>query len=74
MKKAGRFANRSALALKHEAPFPWVKWATEPKRIEHMNRDDLIKEMRVQAGSWQALIIVYAVIVGTMVLSAMAIV
>ena len=39
-----------------------------------MKRDDLIKEMRVQAGSWQALVIVYAVIVGAMVLSAMAIV
>ena len=43
-------------------------------RIEQMKRDDLIKEMRVQAGTWQALLIVYAVIVGTMVLSAMAIV
>lgn len=39
-----------------------------------MNKDDLIKEMRLQAGSWQALVIVYGVIVGTMVLSAMAIV
>ena len=39
-----------------------------------MQRDDIIKEMRVQAGSWQALAIVYALIVGTMVLSAMAIV
>lgn len=39
-----------------------------------MKRDDLIKEMRVQAGTWQALLLVYLVIVGTMVLSAMAIV
>lgn len=39
-----------------------------------MNKDDMIKEMRVQAGTWYALAIVYAVIVGTMVLSAMAIV
>jgi hypothetical protein len=39
-----------------------------------MKRDDLIKEMRVQAGTWQAALIVYALIVGTMVLSAMAIV
>lgn len=39
-----------------------------------MKKDDLIKEMRVQASTWQALAIVYAVIVGTMVLSAMAIV
>ena len=66
--------NRSVLVFKEEAPPRWVKQAAEPKRIEQMKRDDLIKEMRVQAGSWHALAIVYGVIVGTMVLSALAIV
>ena len=37
-----------------------------------MKRDDLIKELRVQAGSWHALAIVYGVIVDTKVISARA--
>ena len=39
-----------------------------------MKRDDLIKEMQLQAGSWYPLAMVYGVIVGAMVLSAWAIV
>lgn len=74
MNETERLSNRSVLPLKEEAPLRRVKQAAEPYRIEQMNKDDLIKEMRVQAGSWQALVIVYGVIVGTMVLSAMAIV
>ncbi|MEM8774006.1 MAG: hypothetical protein AAGF53_03170 [Pseudomonadota bacterium] len=38
-----------------------------------MNKDDLIKEMRAHSATWQAVVIVYAVIVGTMVLAAMSI-
>jgi hypothetical protein len=37
-----------------------------------MNRDDLIREYRMRGASWPALVGVYAVIVGTMVLSAMS--
>lgn len=39
-----------------------------------MNRDQLIREMRVTAASWKALLIFYAVIVGAMVGSAFAII
>ena len=39
-----------------------------------MKRDDWIKEMSMQAGSWYPLAIVYGVIVGAMVLSAWAII
>ena len=38
-----------------------------------MNRDQLNRELRAHSATWQAVLIVYAVIVGTMVLSAMAI-
>jgi len=38
-----------------------------------MTRDDLIREYRNRAGSWQALVFVYAVIIATMALSAAAI-
>lgn len=38
-----------------------------------MNRDDLIRELRMHSATWQAVAIVYALIVGTMILSAMAI-
>jgi len=39
-----------------------------------MNRDDLIREYRMRGASWPALVGVYAIIVGTMVFSAMAII
>ena len=38
-----------------------------------MNRDELNRELRMHSASWPAVLIVYALIVGTMVLSAMAI-
>ena len=38
-----------------------------------MDRDDLIRELRMHSATWQAVVIVYALIVATMVLSAMAI-
>lgn len=38
-----------------------------------MNRDELIRELRMHSATWQAVVLVYALIVGTMVLSAMAI-
>lgn len=38
-----------------------------------MNRDEMIREYRTRGASWPALIGVYAILVGTMVLSAMAI-
>ncbi len=38
-----------------------------------MNRDELIRELRMHSATWQAVVVVYALIVGTMVLSAMAI-
>lgn len=34
-----------------------------------MTRDDWIREWKVQSGTWQALVGVYAMIVGVMVLS-----
>jgi hypothetical protein len=37
-----------------------------------MNREDLIREFESRAASWPALVGVYGIIVGTMVLSAMA--
>ena len=39
-----------------------------------MNRDELIRELRMHSASWQAVAIVYALIVGGMVFSAMAII
>ncbi len=39
-----------------------------------MNRDQLIRELRIHSASWQAVAIVYALIVGTMIFSAMAII
>ncbi len=38
-----------------------------------MNRDELIRELRMHSATWQAVVIVYALIVGTMILSAIAI-
>lgn len=38
-----------------------------------MNRDEFIRELRMHSANWQAVVFVYAVIVGTMVLAAMAI-
>lgn len=38
-----------------------------------MNRDELNREMRHQAASWQAVLLVYAAIIGTMVVSAISI-
>lgn len=38
-----------------------------------MNRDELIRELRMHSATWQAVVVVYALIVGTMILSAMAI-
>ena len=43
------------------------------KRRYTMNRDELIRELRMHSATWQAVVVVYALIVGTMVLSAMAI-
>ncbi len=39
-----------------------------------MNRDELIRELRMHSASWQAVLIVYAIIVGTMIVSAMTII
>lgn len=39
-----------------------------------MSRDELNRELRQRAGSWQAVLIVYGAIVATLILSAMAIV
>jgi hypothetical protein len=38
-----------------------------------MTRDELNRELRMHSASWQAVLIVYGVIVGTFVLSAMAV-
>ncbi len=38
-----------------------------------MTREELNRELRMHSASWQAVVIVYALIIGTMVLSAMAI-
>lgn len=38
-----------------------------------MTRDELNRELRAHSASWQAVVVVYAAIVGTFVLSAMAI-
>ena len=38
-----------------------------------MNRDQLIKELRAHSATWHAVVIVYAVIVGTMILTAISI-
>jgi len=38
-----------------------------------MNRDQWLRERHLRGGTWQAAAIVYALIVATMVLSAMAI-
>lgn len=39
-----------------------------------MNRDDLIRAYNANYGSWPALVLVYAILVGTMVMSASAII
>lgn len=38
-----------------------------------MTRDELNRELRAHSASWQAVAIMYALIVGTLVMSAMAI-
>ena len=38
-----------------------------------MTRDQLNRELRVRAGTWQAVVLVYAALVATLVLSALAI-
>lgn len=38
-----------------------------------MNRDDMIKAYRNNAASWPALLVVYAIVIGGMLLSAHAI-
>lgn len=38
-----------------------------------MTRDELNRELRAHSASWQAVVIVYAAIIGTFVLSALAI-
>lgn len=38
-----------------------------------MNRDDLIRELHARSATWKAVVIFYAVIVGTMLGSAAAI-
>lgn len=39
-----------------------------------MTRDELNRELRMHSATWQAVVLVYGMIVGTLVLSAMAIV
>lgn len=39
-----------------------------------MNRDQLNRELRMHSATWQAVVIVYALIIAIMVLSAMAII
>ena len=38
-----------------------------------MNRDELNRELRMHSATWQAALVVYAILVGLMVISAMAI-
>ncbi|MFB9151536.1 hypothetical protein ACFFU4_17415 [Roseovarius ramblicola] len=42
-------------------------------RRQDMTRDELNRELRMHSASWQAVLIVYGAIVGTFVLSAMAV-
>ncbi len=39
-----------------------------------MNRDELLRELRMHSATWQSVLIVYALIVATMILSALAII
>ncbi|SLN51094.1 hypothetical protein PEL8287_02681 [Roseovarius litorisediminis] len=39
-----------------------------------MTRDELNRELRAHSATWQAVVVVYGLIVGTLVFSAMAIV
>ncbi|WP_317057102.1 MULTISPECIES: hypothetical protein [Roseovarius] len=39
-----------------------------------MTRDELNRELRMHSATWQAVVLVYGVLVGTLVFSAMAIV
>jgi hypothetical protein len=43
------------------------------RRRQAMTRDEFNRELRAHSASWQAVLIVYGLIVGTMALSAMAI-
>ncbi len=51
----------------------------DPKRTRQpkeapMTRDELNRELRMHSATWQAVVLVYGVLVGTLVFSAMAIV
>ncbi len=39
-----------------------------------MTRDELTRELRMHSATWQAVALVYATLVGTLVLSAMAVI
>ena len=39
-----------------------------------MTRDELNRELRMHSATWQSVVLVYAVLVGTLVFSAMAVV
>ncbi|MEL7258885.1 MAG: hypothetical protein AAFN80_13720 [Pseudomonadota bacterium] len=39
-----------------------------------MTRDELNRELRMHSATWQAVVLVYGVLVGTLIFSAMAIV
>lgn len=38
-----------------------------------MNRDELNRELRMHSATWQSVVVVYGLLVGTLILSAMAI-
>ena len=44
------------------------------KQEASMTRDELNRELRMHSASWQAVVIVYGMLIGTFVLSAMAMV
>jgi hypothetical protein len=51
---------------------PLARFTLTPRR-QDMTRDELNRELRMHSASWQAVLIVYGAIVGTFVLSAMAV-
>ncbi|SEK41430.1 hypothetical protein SAMN05421666_1512 [Roseovarius nanhaiticus] len=57
-------------------PFLPVKRSTPvaTEAIMPMTRDQLNRELRMHSASWPAVLIVYAVILGTMILTGMAMV
>jgi len=51
-----------------------IRRGPDPETLEIvMTRDEFNRELRAHSASWQAVVVVYGLIVGTMVLSAMAI-